>query len=296
MANSAVETLKAFLDGSSEADPVQNPLVLIPCFENTDFVAQCLKQLAKMGLSHPLLLDGGSESPGMVSLLSDQKLRDKTIILPGNPGPKWFFEDENFYNHLPEVFCVTDPDLVFNKLMPKNFLHVLLSLTEEFKIGKAGLALDIDSGVCDERFFYGDQFLTIRDWEAQFWSAPLVSRSGERVFRADIDTTFALYNKKYFRKDVPNAAVRVAGPFSAKHIPWFPELIAGFDSVSVSSPHSNWLVGNEEKKIERVIYQKNLKIARKNAELELLRNSLSWRITRPLRALNDWFSLISRKR
>lgn len=36
------------------------------------------------------------------------------------------------------------------------------------------------------------------------------------VYYADIDTTFALCNKKYF-----NNSIRVASNFTAKHLPWY---------------------------------------------------------------------------
>jgi hypothetical protein len=36
-----------------------------------------------------------------------------------------------------------------------------------------------------------------------------------------IDTTFAVYNKKYFRRDAPFEAVRVAGLFTCRHLPWY---------------------------------------------------------------------------
>lgn len=44
-----------------------------------------------------------------------------------------------------------------------------------------------------------------------------------KCYAAKIDTTFAVYRKSNFRYDFYDG-VRVAGAFSAIHLPWFPEL------------------------------------------------------------------------
>lgn len=46
---------------------------------------------------------------------------------------------------------------------------------------------------------------------------------GSSIYRAAIDTTFALYNKKYL--DIINfyLACRIAGRYTCKHIPWYVE-------------------------------------------------------------------------
>ena len=39
--------------------------------------------------------------------------------------------------------------------------------------------------------------MTIREWEAQFWTSPLQEYKNLQFYKADIDTTFAVYNKKF---------------------------------------------------------------------------------------------------
>lgn len=289
MSPDSVVELRNFLQQFPTLDSVEDPLIIIPCFENPDYVVQFLRQLEKRGLHRFILLDGGSESPEMLQVLAEPRLTEHIIVLPDNPGPKWFFENTSFFEALPEVFVVSDPDLILNNLLPENFLAQLHQLTHEFHVGKAGLALDIENGVTDQKFFVGNAFVTVRDWEQQFWSKPLNSSSGELVFEADIDTTFALYNKDFFSRDAPSRAVRVAGKFSAKHIPWFPELSARFNGATAAGPHSNWLKENEEKKIERIVQEKDEKILRKTEEIERLKSSASWRLTEPFRTLGHWF-------
>ena len=50
---------------------------------------------------------------------------------------------------------------------------------------------------------------------------------GAPVYRADIDTTLALYNKKFFvrKKQGFYHGLRVAGKFTARHLPWYRERV-----------------------------------------------------------------------
>ena len=60
---------------------------------------------------------------------------------------------------------------------------------------------------------------TIYDWEKQFWNDRFTHNKYYELYLADIDTTFALLNK-----NIPyQECIRVAGDFTAKHLPWYPE-------------------------------------------------------------------------
>jgi hypothetical protein len=100
----------------------------------------------------------------------------------------------------------------------------LASLTETLSVGKAGLALKITdrANMRQEEFQIGDWYWKIWDWEEQFWKEPLEPLpEGDPVFRAATDTTFALYNKRFFDRSNPMSAVRVAGRFTCRHLPWY---------------------------------------------------------------------------
>ena len=43
------------------------------------------------------------------------------------------------------------------------------------------------------------------------------------MYRADLDTTFALYDKAFFNSNRFMEAVRVAGHFTCRHLPWYRE-------------------------------------------------------------------------
>jgi hypothetical protein len=125
---------------------------------------------------------------------------------------------------LPNYFCLTDPDLEFNPNLPSDFLGHLIELTEEYTVGKAGFALDIsDRGeMVDEKFTIRGKKYKIWEWESQFWRTPLPSKhSDDKAYRAPVDTTFAIYNKKFFNPSRPTDGIRVAGRYTCRHLPWY---------------------------------------------------------------------------
>jgi hypothetical protein len=85
---------------------------------------------------------------------------------------------------------------------------------------------------------------TIQEWESQFWRRRLPHESLE-IYAERIDTTFAVYRKSNYRNDFYDA-VRVAGDYSAIHLPWFPKLDIMTDAQRrqylKKSKSSTWLV------------------------------------------------------
>ena len=118
---------------------------------------------------------------------------------------------------------------------------------------------------------------TIREYEKQFWANSLVVLpDGSPVFIAPIDTTFALYNKKFFiPQDSFDRALRLAGNYSSLHIPWL----------------NNDLLPSEERKFYAL---RNMAGAyheldglhlRLFSDYQDILSSFSWKITKPVRFL-----------
>ncbi len=206
--------------------------ILIPAFNNPSYCRMMVNQLCALGLSRVVIIDNASTTEEMKRELLDLEERVHVIRLGKNAGPKYFARNWFFYVQLPQIFCVTDPDLAFNRNLPNDFLEILFALTQEHRIGKAGFALDIQDS---EKFreieleFKGKSY-DIVSWEKQFWQKQIGLTQGlDPVFLADIDTTFALYNKNHFvRKKLGfYRALRVAGNFTARHLPWYRESLIG---------------------------------------------------------------------
>jgi hypothetical protein len=148
-------------------------------------------------------------------------------MLAGNPGPRHVFLDPAIYARLPRYFCLTDPDLAINPAMPPDFLGELAALAARERVGKAGLALDLSdrNAMRDEPMQIGERSWHIWEWEDQFWrdELPPLRPGGDPVYRAPVDTTFALYDRTFFDPDRFLDAIRVAGRFTCRHLPWYRE-------------------------------------------------------------------------
>jgi hypothetical protein len=145
-----------------------------------------------------------------------------------NQGPRDMFLDSKNLLSLPEYFCVTDPDLELNPSLPEDFICELISLTEKHRVRKAGFALDISdwSKMRHEKFRIGAADYQIWEWEAQFWKNPVgFTSTGDEVYSAALDTTFAVYNKRFFDPADQLKGVRVGGKFACRHLPWYKDRI-----------------------------------------------------------------------
>lgn len=195
--------------------------IIIPAFNNPTYLRNILVQLFALDLHNTIVIDNCSSAPEMQRSFF---LAKNVVRLSKNRGPHYVFFEAREFDALPNIFCLTDPDLTFNRRLPNNFLNILVDLTEEFQIGKVGFALDISDQTVmrNDNFKHGETTCKIWEWEEKYWTDQVGSiLSGEPIYRAPIDTTFAVYNKKYFNRDRFYEALRVAGRYTCKHLPWF---------------------------------------------------------------------------
>ena len=272
-------TAKSFLERFPATDDLENPLVIVPTYNNGLYLSNLLPQLANLGINRFLILDGGSTEVVTVKILEELEKKGHVLRLERNPGPRFFFENTRFFRTLPDIFCVTDPDIEFNAQIPRDFIKQLYRLSLELEKGKVGFALSLEGEITGEQFFFGKRWTSIREWESQFWLHQIPNSLRLDVYKASVDTTFALYNKKFLRADAFFDAVRVAGPFTAKHIPWYTdhEVAKNSPPVQGDSRYTTWnrdlSLQNEKKALEYSL-----------RTINEIQNSLSWRITAPLRA------------
>lgn len=209
-----------------------NPMpVLIVSYNNDVYTRNAVRQLQARGIK-PIIIDNHSTNADTTAWLETCQ-RDglaHVVRCRKNWGHMVGFLDP-IYRLLPDVFAYTDPDLQFHPALPADFLQTLSQLTLDYSAYKAGFALSLDA---DERLvdtlycqskqkpFAFQRTYPIREWEAQFWQRKL-EHGSLVLYAAAIDTTFAVYRKSNFRGEFLDA-IRVAGEFSAVHLPWFPRL------------------------------------------------------------------------
>ena len=219
LAHKKINLIFRNLNSSGDAIPV-----VVPTFNNITYCKNMIAQLRDRGVKRIIIFDSGSTYKPMQKFLSSPPKGVEVIANLENHGPHYPIINSTFLGQLPNYFCLTDPDLEFNSEMPSDFLEDLAQITDRFKIGKAGLALDISGRdtMLQKKFKMATGDFTIWDWEAQFWKKPAgTTEAGDQIYKAPIDTTFAVYNKKYYRPKKYWEAVRVAGRYTCKHLTWY---------------------------------------------------------------------------
>jgi hypothetical protein len=203
--------------------------VFIISYNNAIYVKNMVNQLKNFDIK-PIIIDNNSDDKDSIKILKELSDKNEASVI---------FSDKNFgcfvgflnpiYEVLPNYFAYTDPDLELNKNLPKDFLEILKGVTDEFKVYKAGFALELlDEEMIDLTMtkYQGvpkikEIKLTVRDWESKYWRFRLEHPTLE-IYQANLDTTFALYNKKNLLDNFYDG-VRVAGDFSCIHLPWYPK-------------------------------------------------------------------------
>lgn len=199
------------------------PIVII-CYNNYKYVENTLKQIASINndyYTNIIILNNMSTCSDTIAYLHNADV--KVINNVGNFGP-WITPTNNrqIYDLLPDKYIITDPDLKFNPNIPNNFIEILASLSDKYKTSKIGFALDITD---HDKFYPTTEYmanLSIREWESRFWENKMDDDGEYEIYKADIDTTFCLMNKVNIEAGI-DLQIRVAGNFTAKHIPWYIE-------------------------------------------------------------------------
>lgn len=265
------------------------PIVII-CYNNYRYVENTLSQILRINKEYYkniIILNNASTCEDTIGYLnklgssgSGSDSSSVSIINNiGNFGP-WIAADNNshIYNILPNKFVLTDPDLKLNENIPSNFVDILATLSDKYKTTKIGLALDITES---DQFYPTTEYmanLSIYDWEKRFW-IDRIEDADYVLYKADIDTTFCLINKDNAANAASSASsasayiqIRVAGNFTAKHIPWYieNEVYNIYDNycACINTTHISTIA-----RIVKPYVEDNYMRIYKNGELFLIKNS-----------------------
>lgn len=244
--NSLVKQLKEIIPEFSNNIPV----IVISC-NNGVYANNTCKQLERFKIK-PIIIDNNSTCKKTLQILDDLEKANIAFVARSsyNLGHEVGFI-EPVYKILPDVFAYTDPDLQFNKNLPDDFLEILSQLTIDYPVFKAGFALSLNPQAtfknttfysCHNKPIYFERTLSIQEFESKYWVYRLQHDELE-LYASPIDTTFAVYRKQNYTGNF-HSAIRVAGDFSAIHLPWFIELDLMNDSdrsiYNKNNVSSNW--------------------------------------------------------
>lgn len=218
------------------------PIVII-AFNNYTYVKNMVNQLIDKNIKNIHIIDNNSSYPNLLKYYEINKDLFTLHSMNKNYGHRVLFKNENraLYDSLPNYFILTDPDIQINPNIPNNFIEKMIDISEKYKVGKVGLALDISEhekfrNITFTRF---NKKKSIYQWEQQFWTNQLE----DKIYLASVDTTFAVHNKKYFvignKESIILKGIRMAGDFTSKHLPWYKETIVPNEEIAYYNSKSS---------------------------------------------------------
>ena len=288
--------------------------VLIPVFNNPTYTRTFVNQLKVLNVENIIILDNNSTYKPMLELLNDFENEHQVIRLGYNNGPHYALRDSEFYSNLPNYFCLSDPDLELSPNLPENFIDVFVDISNQYKIGKVGFALEVPK---EEEFAQlymnlDGKLWNMREWEMQFWENSIgKTTDGYDLYLTTLDTTFALYNKIYFKPNDLYKSIRVSGKFTAKHLGFYSqENIPKYELMYYrNSTRYSYFSGNTDENnlpvFEISVHEYNKiveeldslrtsneiignKLQELNQNLQKILQSRSWKITSFLRKISSF--------
>ena len=185
--------------------------IIINNFNRLEYLKCMIISLEKKGYNNIIILDNASTYP---PLLNFYEICDYEIIrLENNLGHKALELSGLIKRFKKSYFVYTDPDLEIIDECPDDFLLQMLKHLKRYpKIDKLALSLKID----DLPDCYVKKQEVI-DWESRFYT-----NKYNGLYKADVDTTFALYNlNSVIGYDDDDFACRTPYPLQCRHLPWY---------------------------------------------------------------------------
>lgn len=204
--------------------------IIINNYNRYEMLIQLIDSLESRGYHNIIILDNASSYPPLLDYY--HKTDHKVIHLGGNIGYLALWKAPGVYKQFKKSFYVyTDPDVVLDNACPADFMSVFLQTLIKYpSCQKIGFGIRIDN-LPDH---YKDK-LSVLQWEKQHWEHPY----GDNLYKARIDTTFALYRPFCKGGHSAHLVFRTGFPYVIRHLPWYQdsEHLSSEDSYYIS--HAN---------------------------------------------------------
>ena len=199
------------LFGSRIVDYKQIPIV-INNFNRLSYLKTLVASLQQRGYTNIYVIDNNSTYPPLLEFYDHCEL--KVFRLPKNVGYKSIWETDIYDQFKHSYYVYTDVDMQIDESCPEDFMAHFVKILERYPMcQKVGFGIRID----DLPDHYKNK-LEVIQWESQFWEKEVE----KGVYRAPIDTTFALY-RPYCRGAACSyhQVFRTGYPYLIKHLPWY---------------------------------------------------------------------------
>lgn len=197
--------------------PEKIPIIIIS-FNQLKYLKQLVDFLLGKGMESIVILDNNSTYKPLLDYF--ETVEDKVTVIrkEKNLGHLSFWKNRDvFSTYSKGYYVVTDADVVPIDDCPDDLMVRLMNLLDmAFDRTKVGLSLkinDIPNTNPNQK--------EIMDWESQYWRSKIT----HGVFKAEVDTTFAMYRPKYdYRLKHFTKAWRTDYPYQARHGGWYLDL------------------------------------------------------------------------
>ncbi len=186
--------------------------IIINNFNRLECLQRLIKALEERGYSNIYILDNLSTYPPLLEWYKTCPY--EVIRLDRNIGYQAIWESGVYERFKRSFYVYTDSDVVPDEECPEDFMHRFLKVLRKYpRCLKVGFGLRIDN--LPDCFAQKDAVLAN---ERRFWKEPM----GDGLFKAQIDTTFALYRPFcYGPANEHHLMIRTGEPYVARHLPWY---------------------------------------------------------------------------
>jgi len=235
----------------------KNMSIVIIGFNQYTYISKMVKQLEPFS-KDIIIIDNKSDYKPLLNYY-DTEYKYSLLKMDKNHGHK-VYETAFIISLLGNMYIITDPDLKFNEKLPRNCIEEMVKISNDYKAGRVGFALLIDTDDIRPGLSYAG--MPLKQWEGRFW-VNKVQHPKLELYSAPIDTTFCLLNTIH---NINGLSIRVAGDYVCKHLPWhenyYLELLDDeYDHYLLNNKSTNfWIDKNKKDKpssIHRIEETKN---------------------------------------
>ena len=207
----AVSASQYALRGAPTADYKSVPII-INNFNRLEYLKRLITSLEVRGYTNIYIIDNCSTYPPLLEYYDSTPYR--VFRLKKNVGYRALWETDIYDLFKRSYYVYTDVDMEIDPICPDDFMARFIDVMERHpRCQKVGFGIRIDNlPKC-----YANREQVVK-WESQFWQVEVENG----LYRAQIDTTFALYRP--FCKGVASAyheVYRTGAPYIIRHLPWY---------------------------------------------------------------------------
>ena len=208
----------ALVDETVKAASLKDLPVYIISFNRLSYLESLVGWLEKAGCTNIHIVDNASTYPPLLDYLN--KTPHTVHRMEKNYGHTVLFDAPEFKDVVDnQYFVLSDPDILPVEDCPADFMRFLSGVLERFpKTTKAGFGLKFDD--LPDSYALKE---TVVKWESAFYEKA-IEGTKPALYKAPIDTTFALYRPRKEWKNGFAEAIRTGFPYQARHLPWYKDL------------------------------------------------------------------------